>query len=220
LNGTVGLAFPPGGFLIVDDHPLFRHALSELLRTVFAGVPIRHAGSLAEGYAALVEINTPSAVLLDINLPDSAGADGLTVLRKASPRSVFVVVSAETQTEKLRRMSATGAHGFISKSVNPDRFITDLQTILGERVQPSRPSERAPPIQALTRRQQDVALEMMRGLSNKEIARSLGLGPETVKTHVSEVIRRLNARNRAHAVQLCATVASVVSKESSEEHPF
>ena len=113
-------------------------------------------------------------------------------------------MSAEDAPDRQARLLKSGVHAFLSKTVQPDIFITKLNELIRAPMRTQRvDSEQISTgeFDFLSERQKAVIIELARGRSNKEIALSLGIGVETVKTHVSEIIRRLNVRNRAEAIR-------------------
>jgi DNA-binding NarL/FixJ family response regulator len=204
-------------FLIIDDHPIFSGALVALLSDAFPESRFLTAGTLDEGRRLLLATNPLPIVLLDINLPDSKGAHGARELIRLAPDVKIIALSAEDAHDRQARLLKSGVHGFLSKTVQPEIFIAKLnelirQPMAAHRTEPAQPD--MDEFDFLSERQKAVIIEMARGRSNKEIALSLGIGVETVKTHVSEVIRRLNVRNRAEAIrQFMMRGASVESNE-------
>ncbi len=188
-------------FLVVDDHPIFRHALLALLAEEFPDARLTPAGSLDEALR-LAPAQPPGHIaLLDLHLPDSHGADAVLELRRAAPHGRVIVLSAETRQELQRRTLQNGATAFVPKTADPRLLIERLRQLLGG----SDALETPPPTPApaaLTLRQMEVLVELARGRTSKEVALSLGLGVETVKTHIAEIVRRLGVRNRTEAIRI------------------
>jgi DNA-binding NarL/FixJ family response regulator len=191
-------------FLIIDDHPIFSRALVALLGDAFPGSRFLTAGTLDEGRQLLLSSSNPAPiVLLDINLPDSKGAHGARELIRIMPGLKIIALSAEDARDRQAQLLKSGVHGFLSKTVQPEIFIAKLNELIRApmRTQRSDNHQIYSGEFELSERQRAVIIELSRGRSNKEIAQSLGIGAETVKTHVSEIIRRLNVRNRAEAIR-------------------
>lgn len=192
-------------FLIIDDHPIFSQALVALLGDAFPGSRLLTAGTLDQGRQLLLS-NTPHPiVLLDINLPDSRGVHGARELIRILPGLKIIALSADDTRDQQARLHKVGVHGFLPKTIEPEIFIEKLKELVRSPMRtPHAAGQQAPAgeIEILSERQKAVIIELARGRSNKEIAQSLGIGVETVKTHVSEIIRRLNVRNRAEAIRL------------------
>jgi len=191
-------------FLIIDDHPIFSQALVALLGDAFPGSRFLTAGTLDRGRRLLLSTRPPPIVLLDINLPDSKGAHGARELIRVMPGLKIIALSAEDAPDRQTRLLKSGVHGFLSKAVQPEIFIARLNEMIRAPMRTQRLDSHqtnAGEFDFLSGRQKAVITELARGRSNKEIAQSLGIGAETVKTHVSEIIRRLNVRNRAEAIR-------------------
>jgi DNA-binding NarL/FixJ family response regulator len=123
---------------------------------------------------------------------------------RAVPGVRIIALSAEDAPDRQARLLKSGVHGFLSKAVQPDIFITRLNELIRAPKRTQRADSHQPGAREfdfLSERQKAVIIELARGRSNKEIALSLGIGAETVKTHVSEIIRRLHVRNRAEAIR-------------------
>lgn len=192
-------------FLTVDDHPIFRRALVYLLGDAFPESELLTAGTLDQGRQQLRASTVQPIVLLDINLPDSKGAHGARELIRIHPGLKIIALSADDTSDQQSRLSRAGVHGFLPKTIEPETFIARLKELVRAPLRADRTDEDQTPageVEFLSERQKAVMIELSRGRSNKEIAQSLGIGVETVKTHVSEIIRRLNVRNRAEAVRL------------------
>jgi DNA-binding NarL/FixJ family response regulator len=191
-------------FLIIDDHPIFSRALVTLLSDAFPGSKFLTAGTLDQGRRVLLSCTQPPIVLLDVNLPDSKGAHGARELIRIMPTLKIIALSAEDAPDRQTRLLKSGVHGFLSKTVQPEVFIEKLNELVRSPMRSQRIDGQQANIgqfEFLSERQKAVIIELARGRSNTEIALSLGIGVETVKTHVSEIIRRLNVRNRAEAIR-------------------
>jgi len=191
-------------FLIIDDHPIFSQALVALLGDGFPGSRFLTAGTLDQGLRLLLSSDPRPIVLLDINLPDSRGTHGARELIRLVPGVKIIALSAEDARDRQAQLLKSGVHGFLSKTVQPAIFIATLNELISAPMRTQRADchqTDVAELEFLSERQKAVIIELARGRSNKEIALSLGIGVETVKTHVSEIIRRLNVRNRAEAIR-------------------
>lgn len=190
--------------LVVDDHPLFVQAIGEIVSRIDPLASVQGAHTLADALAWLRN-DRPDLVLLDLNLPDVSGPEGLAALRARLPDVPVVVISAEDDPLRRREAEAYGIQRFVSKSARPAEIIEAIRqafdAVDGQRrpAAGDRPGGRRAP---LSQRQLEVLREMATGKSNKEIARSLDISVDTVRTHVVEILSRLGARNRTEAVTL------------------
>jgi DNA-binding NarL/FixJ family response regulator len=191
-------------FLIIDNQPIFCQALVTLLGDAFPGSRFLVAGSFDQGRRLLLSSPAPPVILLGRNLPDSRGANGARELIRIAPGVKIIALSSEDAPEHQTRLLKSSVHGFLSKTVQPEIFVARLNELICAPMRtqsidsrPANPGE----FELLSERQKGVITELARGRSNKEIALSLGIGVETVKTHVSHIIRRLNVRNRTEVIR-------------------
>ncbi|MRX51553.1 response regulator [Paracoccus sp. S-4012] len=203
--------------LIVDDHPLMCDALALTLKMAFGLKRTRSARSLAGAVEQIRSEGAPGAVILDLNLPDSGGAQGIVTLRRLLPDVPITMISAEMDAEKIGAALDAGAQGFVSKSLARDALIDAFERIwAGEIVVPEDYDPRARPAsdgrEELMRRCATLTPQQMRilrliclGKANKEISYELGIAEATVKTHVTAIMAKLDARRRTQAVLLANT---------------
>ncbi len=189
--------------LMVEDHPLFVRAIQDLLKENYPNLQIHVAPHCAAASNWLLSLKAPTslcAVLCDLDLPDAHGFEAVQRLRPLTSQPLWVL-SAEYSQAMIEQVLACGADGFISKRSDSAALLAGLKPLLGEPVALSEGGGAdASAAMLLSASQQRVAEQLVLGLSNKEIAAILFLGLETVKSHVSEIIARLHARNRTEAV--------------------
>ncbi|MCF8511856.1 MAG: response regulator transcription factor [Rhodobacteraceae bacterium] len=203
--------------LIVDDHPLFCDALSMTLKVVAGFQTVETAGSLEEATARLDRGPQPDLVLLDLNLPDVDGLDGLVRLRLVVPQVPVLVVSSLADPRIMRAALRAGAMGFVPKNAHRDTYRAALEAVRAERpflpdgVQTegsSSASEEAIARLGLLTRQQARILQLIcEGKLNKQIAYELAIAETTVKAHVTAIMRKLGVLSRTQAV--------LIAKEAS-----
>jgi len=191
---------------IADDHPLMRAALAAALRSVAPRVEFVEATNLAEALALLERPPAPDLLLMDLHMPGARGAEGVREARRIAPHIPLAVVSAEDDPMEMRTLLGEGIAGFIPKTDSPAVIASAVHLILagGVYVPPALVTSAPPPVGAdtfgLTERQMEVVRLLARGLSNKVIARELGVSEGTVKVHLLAVFRALDVRNRTAAV--------------------
>lgn len=194
--------------LIVDDHTLFREGLKLLLTRLGPQVRIFEAGSAADGLAHADRHKEFDLILLDINLPGYHGLDSLRLFRGTFPTSAIVLLSGVDASSLIRDSLASGARGFIHKSVTADEMLAAITEILagGNCYAVSPDSLTIPAVgaaaQQLTPRQKEVLLRLCEGMSNKQIGRELDMSDNTVRVHVSGIFRILGVRSRTEAAML------------------
>jgi DNA-binding NarL/FixJ family response regulator len=195
--------------LVVDDHPLIVHALSELLPDAGPAIDIIGAGSREETLTVLARHPDCALVLLDLTVPGAHGLDLLAELRRMHPRLPIVILSATHDRATVGAALAAGARGFIAKTADPAALLAAVRTVLagGEHVTrdiaPTRPTAVdgvSIEVLGLTQRQSEVMLLMAQGKPNKLICRDLRLSEGTVKVHVSAILKALNVHTRAQVI--------------------
>ncbi len=201
-------------FLIVDDHPLFRDALKGVLAGLGKGVRCIEASNCDEAREVLENEREWDLVLLDLMLP-CGGGNGILLLEHiiASHPVPVVMMSASEDREDMHAALNQGALGYMPKSLPTAVMKTAVQLILagGIYVPPQlmapgfspepTPKPGASALSRLTKRQQEVAALLQEGYPNKEIAKRLGLSPDTVKAHMAAIFRTLGVNNRTAAVK-------------------
>lgn len=215
--------------LIADDHALFRKGFSLLLQDNLAGAQVIETPGFDSALDILATNPAIKIAFLDLMMPGVVGVESISAVREAYPGlCVAVVTGLENRSLALQVIDA-GANGYILKSASEAEMVRAVSRLLaGEIYLPSVPAhvpDGRPawslPYAALktdriadlplTQRQRDVMGELAGGLSNKEIARRLGLAEGTVKVHLAAIFRVLSARNRTEAV---LKASKLVSSES------
>jgi len=200
-------------FLIVDDHPLFREALTSALRLVDPEANIYEATSIEGALDVLDAHEDFELALIDLSLPGTTGFSGLVRLRAWRPKLPILVVSGHEEPAVVREALALGIAGYVPKSTSKKRLAEAIaKALAGDVYEPELPkmavAEASPSgesrilqrLRDLTP-QQLAVLELVReGRQNKAIAHELKLAETTVKAHVSEVLRKLGVISRTQAV--------------------
>ncbi len=199
--------------LIADDHPLFRSALRQVIESLFGEYEVYEASTLDEArevIASNADLDM-DMILLDLQMPGSAGFSGLVTLRNAAPEVPIVVVSAATSTDTMRNSITYGAAGFIPKSFSSDQMGECMRCVMsGEVYLPSAALESdvlagaggklRDRVAALTQGELRVFELLARGKSNKIIAYELGIKESTVKAHITVILRKIGVYSRTQAV--------------------
>ena len=198
--------------VVIDDHPIFRNALRELLTE--HGIPV--VGEAAEGEqgVVLVEELAPDLAVMDISMPGISGIEATRRIRATCPATRVLVLTVSPDPETVTEAVAAGACGYLLKDAEPAdivmgiRFASAGGSLLSapvaagllERV--SAPSEPAIPDEVRTRlseRELEVLRLLAEGKENAEIAEELVISPQTVKNHVSSLLAKLEVENRLQA---------------------
>lgn len=196
--------------LVADDHPLFRAALIGVLRERFAQFQTLEAASAPTLGLMLGEHPEVELVLLDLTMPGARGFSALLHVRGEYPQVPVVVISSNDHPRVIRRAQQFGAAGFIPKSASAEDMATAIQTVLdgGSWFAPmaAEHSEADAALAArlalLTPQQFRVLLCLADGLLNKQIAHELGLAENTVKVHVTAILKKLECYSRTQAAVL------------------
>lgn len=202
--------------LIVDDHPLFRDALKTALWRARPTAEVTSVGSLDAARQAMANATRPDLVLLDLNLSDATGFDGLIRLQTAHVDVPIVVVSATDAPDAFARAASLGARGYLPKSLDLDALTAALSDVLdGEPWFPDLPEARdgdaddpARRVASLTPAQRRVLNGLADGLLNKQIAYDMGISEATVKAHMTAIFRKLGVNNRTQALLVLQTAGA------------
>ena len=202
--------------LVVDDHPLFREGLRQLLGELQEGAEVLAEGDAEKGLEVARSRGDLDLVLLDLTMPGMNGIAAVERFGREAPGVPVVIISAHEEPAQVRRALSLGAVGYIPKSTPARAMIDALRLVLGGSVY-------VPPLmlgalqgdgggqahaqagaphasgEQLTERQVDVLALVALGKSNKVIARELELSEKTVKAHITAVFRALGVINRTQA---------------------
>ncbi|MDO5659052.1 MAG: response regulator transcription factor [Paracoccus sp. (in: a-proteobacteria)] len=217
--------FAPGpasvrSLMIVDDHPLMCDALALTLKMMFTLKSVATERNLADAVER-ARIEAPDAVILDVNLPDAKGVEGLVTLRRHLPNVPITMISADLDPVLIRSALAAGARGFLSKSLPRDdladalRRMWDGQIVLPEGFDPDAADPEARERDDIIRRFATLTPQQLRilrlvcmGKANKEISYELSIAEATVKTHLTAIMSKIDVRRRTQAVRL-ANIAQI-----------
>lgn len=187
--------------LIVDDHAVVRHGLKSAIESLGYEV-VAEAGSINEAQAFMAQTN-PDAIIVDVNLPDGSGFDLVAWARKVSPTMAIVVLTLNDGQDYVRAAKSAGANAYIVKSAPL------MDVIAALRFAASSPHSFSSKLicttgidSGLSAREIDVLQSINLGLNNIAIAKSLFISVSTVKTHVSSILRKLDADNRVQALTI------------------
>lgn len=198
--------------LIVDDHAILREGLVALLRQFEQGAEVMQASDTAEGLRLAEAHPDLDVVFLDLNIPDQGGMDLIPIFAKRFPQLPVIVLSSSEDPNDVRLALKSGAVGYVPKSASPKNILSALRLVLaGEIYVPPLMVDIAPVVnggssravseagERLTERQTEVLQQICRGLSNKEISRTLELSEKTTKSHITAIFKVLGVVNRTQA---------------------
>lgn len=190
--------------LIIDDHPLTCQGLASLLSSSVPGTSVQMAHTTADARAALSSAQPPDWLFLDIQLPDDPQRHFFTDLCTTPWVRQTVLMSGDVDHALLRTALGAGARGFMPKSADPAMVLAGFEAVRrGEVYLPAALSallQSAPPEvhagKTLSPRLRDVQMRILRGASNKAIAREFSISEHTVKEYVSSVLAYHGVGNR------------------------
>jgi DNA-binding NarL/FixJ family response regulator len=203
-----------GRVVIIDDHPIIRHGLTELIREE-ADLEVSGAAENADDGLALVETSRPDLAIVDISLSHSSGIDLVKSLRGRHPELRILVLSVHDESLYAERALRAGASGYIMKEEATENLILAIRRVLhGEIYLSSRMSDRlldglvhgrarSRPDSKLTLSDRELhVFEMIgRGIGSREIAERLGLSVKTVDAHRANIKAKLGLRKASELVQ-------------------
>jgi two-component system, NarL family, nitrate/nitrite response regulator NarL len=194
--------------LLADDHDLVRDTLAAYLMRE-PGIEVVTASDFATVTKRIKTEGRFDLVLLDYNMPGMNGMQGLNKALELTGGRPVAIISGSANKAVAEEALAAGAMGFLPKSMAAKSLIHAIRFMAaGEKYAPldfmNAKDENAenPLLAQLTKREAEVLRGLMRGLSNKEIAREVELQEVTVKLHVKTLCRKVNARNRTHAAMI------------------
>lgn len=200
--------------LVVDDHDLIRYGTSMLLESLTEiRCEITQCRSLEEARAALLEKGSFDLVLLDLNLPDAKGLQGLRTLLDENPKVSFAMLTGTQDEFVIRQAQSMGAVGYLLKSWTPDRLKAALLSLLkpGGGAASATLAERFPKLAGsshydrvaeLGSRHLQILELILEGCSNQEISKATNLSLGTVKNYVSAILLALDVQSRSHLISL------------------
>jgi DNA-binding NarL/FixJ family response regulator len=202
----------PIRLVIADDHPVVRQGLRAFLET---NEGFEVVGEAADGDEAVrVTLRTePDVLLLDLVMPGVDGTEAITRLRERGTTSRILVLTSFMAEDQVIPAIRAGADGYLLKDVDPSELAGAIRAVSrGESmlapgaaaavmaaVSADRPPPQFPELERLTAREREVLEGLGRGLTNRELAEELFVSEKTVKTHVSNVLMKLDLPDRTRA---------------------
>ena len=191
--------------LTVDDHPILREGIAAILA---AEPDFELVGEANNGREAVDQFRThrPDVTLMDLQMPHMNGIDAIRAIRRESPDARIIVLTTYSGDAQAVRAFAAGAFGYLLKSMLRKELIETIRSVHGGK-------KRIPPEVAvgmaehhtddsLTEREIEVLLHVAGGRANKMIAVDLKISEETVKAHMKNILSKLGANDRTHAVTI------------------
>jgi two-component system nitrate/nitrite response regulator NarL len=203
---------PPKRIVLIDDHPLFRSGVAQLVRAEPSLALAGEAGDGASGIALAEQVD-PDLVLIDLNMKAMNGIETLRALKQRGLRARCVMLTVSDDGRDVLEAMRAGADGYLLKDLEPEMLAAQIQQAVGGRVVIESSlagvladAALSPPPQAadeivgdLTERERETLALLADGRSNKEIARELGISDATVKVHIKHLLRKLGVKSRLEA---------------------
>ena len=203
----------PASILLIDDHPLLRRGITQLLEMEDDMTLAGEASNSADGIRLATELE-PDLILLDLNMPGVNGLETLRQLRDGGVASRIVIFTVSDHEDDVVSALRAGADGYLLKDMEPEDLVNQLhqaavgKLVISERLtalladalrQQQTPEQGQPDFTSLTPRERDILRHIAQGLSNKMVARRLDISEGTVKVHVKHLLKKLGLRSRVEA---------------------
>jgi two-component system, NarL family, response regulator len=191
--------------LTVDDHPLLRKGIAALVN---AEADLKLVAEASNGKEAIEAFRShqPDVTLMDLQMPEMDGLDAIEAIRREFPGARIIVLTTYSGDVQVLRALKAGARSYILKGLVHRELLDTIRAVHAgqKRVPPEIAAELADHAadDALTSREIDVLRLIAAGNSNKHIADQLAIGEATVKSHVTNILSKLGANDRAHAVTI------------------
>jgi len=197
--------------LLVDDHPLLRKGLAQLMELEDDLAVVAEASN-GESALELAEQHNPDIILLDLNMQGMDGLETLKALRETDIGSKIIMLTVSDNDEDVVRAITYGADGYLLKDMDPEDILAKVKEAIDGKMVISEKlthvlagairkgtNNRTSLLAKLTSREHDILKQIAKGLSNKLIARELDISDGTVKVHVKHILKKLGLRSRVEA---------------------
>lgn len=216
--------------IIIDDHGLFRAGIGHVLKAIDSNTSIQQFACVNAALDEISDKRSIDLVMLDLHLPGSQYADNIIACRDSFELAKIIMVSGDTDGEKIKHSIELGAAGFIPKSADTQRLANALELVVvgGVYLPPellsylredgTQQAVDPPSLLDLTERQRQALALAITGVSNAVICQELGLKLPTVKQHLRSAYQRLGVHNRTQAVAKCAELGGLEAPYNVSKH--
>jgi DNA-binding NarL/FixJ family response regulator len=191
--------------LCVDDHPLVRKGIASILANEADMQLVGEAGNGRDAVEQFRKLR-PDVVLMDLRMPDMNGIEAARQIRQEDPEARIIALTSYDGDQDIYKALEAGVRGYLLKEMVHTDVLRAIRTVYsGKRLMPQEVAERLSeyfPQVALTPREVEVLGLVARGMANKEIAGKLGTASGTVKMHIQNILAKLGASDRTHAVTI------------------
>ncbi|GAX91360.1 response regulator [Effusibacillus lacus] len=218
----------PVKVLLVDDHHLFLMGIDSILRDQPGIEVVGHAGNGEEAVEKVKKLN-PDVVLMDINMPVCNGIEATRIIKGMVPQTAILMLTVNDGDEELFEAIKAGAQGYLLKNLTPDELLACIHnasrgevTISGQiagkifqyfrshNMNPERNEKvKEQTDHILTAREIEILQQVIRGLTNKEIADQLCISENTVKNHLRNIMEKLHLQNRVQAAAYALNIGLI-----------
>lgn len=224
--------------IIVDDHPLFRQGVADSLALEEDMNVVAQASSGEDGLE-LIRSLKPQVALMDINMPGMNGQQVTHLVVQYKLPTRVILLTGYDETEQVIPAALAGAAGYLAKDVNPDRLVQSIRDVangkyvfagrsfsqnelhnwLSNQTNGARRSYSEPgnPFHPLSDREMQVLNWLVKGMSNKEIATELNISHQTVKNHITAILRKFGVDDRTQAVVYALKRGWITLKDTSKQ---
>lgn len=191
--------------LSVEDHPVFREGLRTIISSQSDMILVAQAGN-AEQALTEYRAHHPHITLMDMQLPGKSGSDAMVAIRNEFPTARIIMLSMSAGDGEIQRALRAGAAAYLLKSMPKDEILAVIRSVhAGRKHVPAEVAARLAEHlgeEDLTSRELDVLRLIRDGHRNKQIADSLGIAETTVNFHIKNLVDKLGANDRTHAVTI------------------
>lgn len=191
--------------LCADDHPLVRKGIASILAHQEDVQLVGEAGNGREAVEQFRRLR-PDVILMDLRMPEMDGIEASRIIRREAPEARIIALTSYDGDQDIYRAIEAGVRGYILKEMVHTEVLRAIHTVhAGKRLMPPEVAERLSeyfPQVALTPREVEVLGFVAKGMANKEIAHQLGTASGTIKMHVQNILAKLGASDRTHAVTI------------------
>ena len=191
--------------LIIDDHAILRMGLASLLNAKNSMEVVGDAANGKTGIQKVLKLH-PDVIIMDLMMPGMDGTETTRQLLSKAPGSKVLILTTFGTSDGITHAIEAGAKGAIMKNCDFDELVTAIRTVAKgeEYLSPEikRIISRDPPIAPLSPRQAEILQSIVRGLSNPDIAKQLGISLDMVKEHTEALFQKLGVANRPEAVAI------------------
>lgn len=199
--------------VIIDDHSLVLESLHKLL-LAYDDIEVVGTATSARDGIDIIKEKQPDVCVLDVRLKDLPGPEAVNLIKQASRRTAILCLSSFDSKYEISEMISAGAAGYLLKHVSAEEFLNSIRMVkngsavlhpeIARKILEHSETikEKDELLNKLTTREIEVLELIGKGLSNKEIANSMHISEDTVKTYISRIFQKINVKNRVEAVAI------------------